>query len=115
MRVVIPKDKGPNHGLHRSASGTYYVRWEEGGKQRTKTLGTKDAKTARKDRDTFYTSLEDKGAMRVGSPELALVCDRYIYRRPPYLVKVPGHKIHEVEDIAAAKAIRNELLRRKTR
>ncbi|MDA0766721.1 MAG: hypothetical protein O3A92_07855 [Verrucomicrobia bacterium] len=48
--------------------------------------------------------------MRAGSPELALVCDRYIYRRPPYIVKVPGHKIHEVEDMVAARTIRNELL-----
>ena len=110
MRIVIPRDKGPNHGLHRTSAGTYYVRWEEGGRQRTRTLGTKDAREARRLRNQIYAHLEGKGAMRAGSPELALVCDRYIYRRPPYIVKVPGHKIHEVEDMVAARTIRNELL-----
>lgn len=111
MKILLPRDKGPNHGLHRVKSGTYYVRWCENGVQRIKTTGTKDVKEARKIRDARYARFEqEQGALRSGSPELALTSDRYITMRPPYIIKVPGQKVREAGTLAEARLIRNELL-----
>lgn len=111
MSITIPKSDKPNHGLHRVASGTYYVRWYENGKQRIRSTETKDVKEARQIRDRLYARFEsEKGALRVGSVAHAVSCDRYIYERPPYLVKVPGHKVREAETRIAARDIRNQLL-----
>ena len=98
--------------MHRVASGTYYVRWTEDGKQRIQSTGTKDVKEARQIRDRLYKRFEDeRGALRVGSTEHALSSDRYIYARPPYQVKVPGHKIVACETRTEAREVRNELLK----
>lgn len=111
MNVVLPKNKGPNHGLHRVDSGTYYVRWTEDGKQRIQSTQTKDVKEARQIRDRLYERFErEKGAVRVGSVEHALASDKFVYARPPYLVKVPGHKIHACETRAEARQVRNQLI-----
>lgn len=109
--ITLPKDKGPNHGLHRNRYGVYQVRWTVDGKQRTRTTGTKNAKEARAMRDRIYERLElEKGAVRIGSTDHAVDADRYIYQRPPYVVKVPGQKIYACENANEARKVRNYLL-----
>lgn len=112
MKIVLPRNKGANHGLHKATrSSVFYVRWTEDGKQRIQSTGTKDAKEARQIRDRLYERFEkEKGAVRVGSTEHVLSCDRYVYQRPPYLVKVPGRPTVECDTRAEARQVRNQLI-----
>lgn len=108
--ILLPKPIHQDHGLFRLRGPNWYVRWMVDGKPKLKSSQTSDIDEARAIRDRIYEGLRAKGAVVTGSPEHVSGTDRYINRRPQYVVNVPGHPQREAVTLDEARAIRNELV-----
>lgn len=112
MTLILPKLNRPTAGMN-FRRGIWQLSWTEDGQAKTKSLGTRDVELAKVRRDAERALLIERGAVvRTGNTKNVDPTGlRYVYRNPPYQVRLPGTGyIGSFESEAEAIAARNEAL-----
>ena len=116
--IVLPKIRKPTSGLVR-ATVTYVTKaglvrsksvwrasYRKNGMSFQKSLKTDDLDTAIRRRDELFAELRAQGATHTEPRPSA-----YIYRRPPYTVRIGGVQVGEFETEAEARQAKDEYLK----
>lgn len=112
MTLILPRLNRPTSGMT-FRKGVWCVTWTEDGQPRQKSLGTSELEIAKILRDEEREALVQRGAIVRTNNRKTIEPDgmRYIYRRPPFEVKLPDRQhlgFFETEE--AAREARNQAL-----